>query len=243
MQKTEFPILMYHSISNMPKGTFMRSLHVSPKRFAFQMYLLKLLGYRGVSIGELYHQMISKKPKKLVGISFDDGYKNNISNALPILKKFGFTATVYLVSNNIGGSNHWDVINGIKKQKLLNENDINQWINSGMEIGSHSQNHSDLTNCSNEAAEKEIIQSKIDLEKRFKIPINHFCYPYGNFNNSIINVIKKAGYSTATTTKRGRSKHTNNLLALPRVQVTHHTLPHLFLLKILTKYEDKRNNR
>jgi peptidoglycan/xylan/chitin deacetylase (PgdA/CDA1 family) len=240
MKKSPFPILMYHSISKTPKGTFMRSLHVPPRRFAFQMLLLKIFGYRGVSISELQLHMASEKPDKVVGISFDDGYKNNLSNALPILKKLGFTATIYIVSKNIGGSNDWDSIKGAKKQKLLDENDINEWINSGMEIGSHTQNHTDLINCSNQIAEKEIIQSKNDLETRFKIPINNFCYPYGNFNESIIKIIKKAGYYSATTTIRGRSKNTNNLFTLPRVQVTHHTLPHLFLLKILTKYEDKR---
>ncbi len=242
MKISVFPILMYHSIAKMPKGSFMRGLHVPPKRFAFQMYLLKIFGYRGVSIGELYLHMNSEKSEKVVGISFDDGYKNNISNALPILKKFGFTATIYLVSQNIGGSNHWDTINGIKKQQMLNENDINQWINSGMEIGSHTQNHTDLTNCSNEVAVNEIFQSKTDLEKKFQVPINHFCYPYGNFDDEIVNIIKKAGYQTATTTIRGRSKKANNFLTLPRVSVTHYTLPHLFLLKLLTKYEDKHIN-
>jgi len=206
------------------------------------MYLLKILGYRGVSISELHLQMKSSKAEKLVGITFDDGYQNIIQNALPILKKLGFTATIYLVSQNIGGSNTWDENKGIAKQQILNENDVNIWINSGMEIGSHTRNHIDLLNCSLEVAKQEIIKSKSDLEERFKIPINHFCYPYGRFNDDIINLTKKAGYHSATTTERGRSSKISNLLALPRVQITYYTLPHLFLLKILTKYEDYRNN-
>lgn len=240
MNISVFPILMYHSIAEVPRGTFMRSLHVSPKRFAFQMYLLKILGYRGVSISELHQNMTKKNPEKVVGISFDDGYKNNLTNALPILKNLGFSATIYIVSQSIGGTNHWDIDKGLKKLDLLSDNEINQWINSGMEIGSHSQHHTDLNNCSLEIAKKEVVQSKIDLEKKFKVPIQHFCYPFGSFNYQIINLIKKAGYITATTTKRGRAMNTENLLCLPRVQITHHTLPHLFLLKILTKYEDKR---
>jgi peptidoglycan/xylan/chitin deacetylase (PgdA/CDA1 family) len=205
------------------------------------MYLLKILGYRGVSLSELYLQMKSNKAEKLVGITFDDGYQNNVHKALPILKKLGFTATIYLVSQNIGGSNKWDISKGIAKKKILNENEINKWINSGMEIGSHTRNHIDLLNCSLEVAKKEIIKSKSDLEERFKIPINHFCYPYGSFNDDIINLTREAGYHSATTTKRGRSSKICNILALPRVQITYYTLPHLFLLKILTRYEDKRN--
>ena len=69
MNISVFPILMYHSIAEVPRGTFMRSLHVSPKRFAFQMYLLKILGYRGVSISELHQNMTKKNPEKVVGIS------------------------------------------------------------------------------------------------------------------------------------------------------------------------------
>jgi peptidoglycan/xylan/chitin deacetylase (PgdA/CDA1 family) len=236
-----FPILMYHSIQKMPKGSVMRSLNVPPKRFKLQMYLLKLLGYRGVSIGELHHHLLSGKPEKLVGISFDDGYKNNLTNALPILKKFGFSATIYLVSDNIGGSNNWDNDKGISQHQLLNDVEINQWVSSGMEIGSHTQTHVDLTKCNSKNSFKEITKSKADLESRFDTTINHFCYPYGQFNDEIIAIIEKAGYLTATTTSRGRSTGMSNLFLLPRVQITHHTLPYLFILKILTKYEDRRS--
>jgi len=236
-----FPILMYHSITSMPKGTKMRSLHVPLKRFTFQMKLLKLLGYRGISMTELSPYLTGKKIGKVVGLSFDDGYKNNIDNALPILKKLGFTATIFIVSKNIGGSNHWDTKKGMSKHQMMNEEEINHWIKSGMEIGSHSQNHIDLVQCSDETAYNEINQSKIELEKKFKVSIDNFCYPYGNFNLNISNIAKKAGYKTAVSTIRGISKTNSNPFTLPRVTVTHHTLPHLFLLKILSRYEDNRN--
>ena len=74
---------MYHSIAAMPKGTVMRSLHVPPKRFSLQMKLLKLLGYQGLSMGDLQPYLDGKKNGKVVGLTFDDGYKNNITNALP----------------------------------------------------------------------------------------------------------------------------------------------------------------
>ena len=241
MQQEAFPILMYHSITNMPKGTRMRSLHVPPKRFILQMRLLKLLGYRGVSMSELQLYLSGEKIGKVVGLTFDDGYRNNLINALPIIRKLGFSATVYIVSQNIGGNNQWDIDKGILENKMMNENEIQEWIDSGMEIGSHTRNHENLTKCNTEKAFKEIQQSKLDLEYRFKIPVNHFCYPYGSHNENITSLTKKAGYVTATTTNRGRSKMNDNLLTLPRVQVTHHTLPHLFLLKILSQYEDRRS--
>jgi peptidoglycan/xylan/chitin deacetylase (PgdA/CDA1 family) len=82
-------------------------------------------------------------------------------------------------------------------------------------------------------------QSEADLEKEFGVNINHFCYPYGDHNDDIVSTIKRAGYQTATTVNRGRVRMNDNLLTLHRVPITHHTLPHLFLLKVLGNYEDK----
>jgi peptidoglycan/xylan/chitin deacetylase (PgdA/CDA1 family) len=240
MQQKPIPILMYHSISEMPKGTIMRGLHVPPKRFALQMKLLKLLGYKGLSINELQPYLKGEKAGKVVGLTFDDGYKNNVTNALPILEKNNFSATCYLVSQNVGGINHWDISKGIPKCAMMDNQDTQLWIDAGMEIGSHTQNHIHLTQVDANTAKREIEQSKNDLERQFNCTISNFCYPYGDLNIEIVNMVKNAGYQTATTVQRGRSTILDNKLELPRVPIWHSTLPHLFLLKILTKYEDKR---
>jgi peptidoglycan/xylan/chitin deacetylase (PgdA/CDA1 family) len=240
MQQKPIPILMYHSISKMPKGTIMRGLHVPPKRFALQMKLLKFLGYKGLSIKDLQPYIEGEKTGKVVGITFDDGYKNNITNALPVLKKNNFSATCYLVSQNIGGINHWDITKGIPESSMMNSQDVQMWIDARMEIGCHTQNHIHLTQVDINTAKREIEQSKNDLEERFNCNINNFCYPYGDLNQEIIDMVKKAGYQTATTVQRGRSSSADNKLELPRVPVWHSTLPHLFLIKILTRYEDRR---
>ena len=93
MSNYNIPILMYHSIESMPKSTVMRSLHVPPRRFKFQMWLLKILGYQGLSIRELKPYLDGIKKGKVVGITFDDGYQNILFNAAPILNKYNFTAT------------------------------------------------------------------------------------------------------------------------------------------------------
>ena len=239
MCKKPIPILMFHSIASMPKGVVMRSLHVPPKLFKLQMYLLKILGYKGLSMGRLQPYLTGKKQGKVVGITFDDGFKNNLTHALPILKKFGFSATCYIISQNIGGINHWDLHKGIPKNPLMDEDEIKQWIVNGMEIGSHAQNHVRLAECDTKTATKEIRQSKLDLEKQFNCSVDHFCYPYGSYNDEIVAITKAAGYCTATTINRSRAKSSDNLLTLPRVPITHRTFIHLFLMKILSKYEDK----
>ncbi len=239
MNKNPVPILMYHSIESMPKGTVMRSLHVPPKRFALQMKLLKIFGYRGLNMSDLQPYLEGKKTGKVVGLTFDDGYKNNVTNALPILKKYGFSATCYIVSQNIGGVNHWDINKGIPENPMMHKEEIQSWIDAGMEIGSHTQNHVFLTKINKSEAVNEISHSKSDLEKKFSVNINHFCYPYGGLNNDIVSAVKNAGYQTATTVNRGKVRMGDNLFTLRRIPITHHTLPHLFLLKVLGNYEDK----
>lgn len=239
MQQKPIPILMYHSIANMPKGTKMRSLHVPLKLFRLQMQLLKLLGYQCLSINKLQPYLTGEKTGKVIGITFDDGFRNNLQ-VLPILKQLKFSATCYLISQKIGGINDWDIDKGIDKNPLMDEQEVKQWLNSGMEIGAHTQNHMRLTECGVKLAYQEIQQSRLDLEMRFNCPVTHFCYPYGSHNNDIRSMVEKAGYQTATTVKRGRAKSGDDLLTLARVPITHRTFPHLLLMKILSRYEEKR---
>ena len=115
---------MYHSIASSTKNTVMRSLHVPPNRFKFQMFILKILGFKGLSMRELRPYLDGEKHGKVVGITFDDGYQNNLLNAGPILKKYNFSATCYIVSECIGSSNIWDASKGISLSPLMNEKEI-----------------------------------------------------------------------------------------------------------------------
>jgi len=241
MLKNNIPILMYHSVELMPRSTVMRGMYVSPKSFYFQMFLLKILGYKGLSMRELEPYIQGKKSDRVVGITFDDGYLNNLKNAAPILKKFNFTATCYLVSEFLGKSNLWDKSKGISQKPLMTVDEVKEWLDFGMDIGAHTQTHVDLKLATTDEAEREINLCKSDLEDKFDVSIVDFCYPFGRFDDSICNIVERAGYSTASTMIRGRSNNKSNKLKLPRIPITYHTLPHLFLLKLLTKYEDRRS--
>jgi len=240
MSKINIPILMYHSIESMPKSTIMRSLHVPPKRFKFQMWMLKMLGYRGLSLKELQPYLDGDKQGKVVGITFDDGYQNNLIYAAPIMIKYNFSATCYIVSENIGSSNSWDLNHNITQRPLMTEGEIHQWISLGMDIGAHTKTHVDLTSISEHEATEEIVECKEYLEKIFNVEVSDFCYPFGRFNELICNIVKNAGYISATSMLRGKAKFQSNRFQLPRIPINHRTLPHLFLTKIITKYEDRR---
>ena len=189
---------------------------------------------------ELLPYLEGKKSGKVVGITFDDGYQNNVSNALPILSKLGFSATCFIVSGNIGGFNHWDISKGVSKKRMMSEHDIRRWIDSGMEIGSHSQNHIRLSEYDQTTIENEVLGSKRILADKFNTTVDHFCYPYGDKSDKVEEVVKNSGYKTACSVVRGKTYLSSNLLSLPRVLVNHRTFPLLFVIKILSKYEDGR---
>ena len=240
MQKINIPILMYHSIELMSKSTVMRSLHVPPNKFKFQMWMLKVLGYKALSLKKLKPYLDGTKTGKVVGITFDDGYQNNLINAAPILIKYNFSATCYIVSESLGSSNTWDLNKGITQRPLMTENEIHKWLELGMDIGGHTKTHVDLTCISEEKIKKEIVDCKTELEKKFNTVVTDFCYPFGHFNELVCNIVKGSGYLTATSMQRGRVNSNSNRYILPRIPINHRTLPHLFLAKILTKYEDRR---
>lgn len=234
------PILMYHQIDEPPaRGTPLRGLIVSPESFAWQMRMLRLLGYRGVSMRELEPYLSGQQQGKVVGLTFDDGYQNNVRNALPVLQRHGFTATCYGVSGMVGGTNSWD--RGIVAEKpLMTLEDWRTWRDAGMDIGSHTRTHASLTQLPTDAARAEITTSKYELEHVIGCSVRHFCYPYGKFTEEHAQMVRDAGYATATTTHRGRVHAEHSPYTLRRIMVARATNWLQFFLKIATSYEDRR---
>ena len=124
----------------------------------------------------------------------------------------------------------------------MTDTEILEWLNLGMDIGAHTKSHVDLTSITENKALMEIRDCKNDLEKKFNISITDFCYPFGRFNDLISNIVKDSGYLSATTMNRGRVDSNSHKYMLSRVPINHRTLPHLFILKILSKYEDRKKN-
>lgn len=239
-QSSSIPILVYHQISEAPpKGAPFRGLYVAPGAFARQMGLLKLLGYRGLAMSALLPFLRGEQSGKVVGITFDDGYLNNLIHALPVLQRHGFSATCYAVSNLLGKTNEWDRGIGIAQVPLMNASELRQWVAGGQEVGSHTQNHVRLLQSDAATALAEMTQDKAALESLLATPVEHFCYPYGEYAPQHVAMARQAGFQTVTTTRRGRSAVKGNLLELPRVPVVRSTSLPVFWLKIATAYEDR----
>jgi len=242
LNRQPIPILVYHQIAEAPpKGSSpFRGLYVAPAAFARQMAWLKRLGYTGLSMGGLLPYLRGEQSGKVVGITFDDGYRNNLTHALPALVKHGFSSTCYAVSGLLGKTNIWDAQIGIPQTPLMDEGEIRQWVAGGQEVGSHTRSHANLLETDEQGCSREMMLGKSELESVTGGPVAHFCYPFGHFNASHVEMARALGFATATTTQRSRCHDGMDLLQLPRVPVLRSTTLPVFWLKIATAYEDRR---
>lgn len=182
------PILMYHHIQNYPSGNDQSSsdMFVSPQNFDSQMQWLAANNFQTVDLSYFNNQIkLSKKP---VVLTFDDGYQDAYTQAFPILKKYNFRATFYIIANDINKSGY------------LTKDEILEMMKYGMKFGSHSLSHPNLTTIPEEKAEQEIFGSKIILQRITGSIVSDFCYPGGTFNQNVENIVINSGYTTGTTT-------------------------------------------
>ncbi|MFZ4481898.1 MAG: polysaccharide deacetylase family protein [Rhodoferax sp.] len=241
--RSPIPILTYHQIENSPpRGAGFRSLYVSPADFARQMALLGMLGYRGLSMSDLMPYLRGERHGKVVGISFDDGYLNNLRHALPVLARHRFSSTCYVVSQQLGKSNAWDLSAGIAQTPLMDRAQLRQWLDAGQEIGAHTRHHVHLAQVDAETCRDEVEGCKTELENITGAPVRNFCYPYGEFTPELSALARRAGFDSATTTQRSRCHSGEDLMQLPRVPVLRSTSLALLWLKLATGYEDRRRS-
>lgn len=205
----KIPILIYHRVQNCTAPTC-----VSEANFAEQMQWLKDNGYKTIDLDTvMYHKRNSIPfPEKSIVITMDDGYSTQYTKAYPEFKKHGFKAVIYVVTGLVG------------TQYFLSWPQLKEMQRTGhIQVGSHTLNHLDLKNLSNtdmQAVINEVAQSKILLENEMLVPVKHFAFPYGQFNQAVISELVNAGYETATTTQSVIcDMNTVDLYKMPRVFV------------------------
>ncbi|MEY2800943.1 MAG: lipopolysaccharide core oligosaccharide biosynthesis protein polysaccharide deacetylase [Pseudomonadota bacterium] len=243
-RRASIPILSYHQTDAVPPwGMPYRGLVLPPQRFARQMRALQALGYRGLSMRDLMPYLRGERTGKVVGITLDDGYVNNFDHALPVLCALGFTATSFVVSGQLGGSNVWDAAAGVPRARLMNVHHLREWMDAGMEVGAHTRSHVDLPRCDPILARAEITHSRDDLEQALGVPVRSFCYPYGQYRDHHVEMARAAGFEAATTSDSARARCPGDLLRLPRLTVWLSTpLPYL-LARVCLDVEGWRRRR
>jgi peptidoglycan/xylan/chitin deacetylase (PgdA/CDA1 family) len=205
-------ILMYHGVADVAEDPY--HLCVTPARFTEQMTWLKEHGLRGVAIGTLVDAMRAGRPRGLVGITFDDGYVNVLDEALPVLLRHGFTASMFIISGRLGGRNEWD--EG-PRWPLMSAAQVGELAAAGMEIGSHSTTHRRLADVDPGQLEAEVSGSRSSLTELLGVPVRGFAYPYGSMDATTRSAVHAAGYEYACAVETPRAEL--GWMALPRVYV------------------------
>jgi peptidoglycan/xylan/chitin deacetylase (PgdA/CDA1 family) len=195
------PWLMYHKLGPRPRGVRLKGLYVSRSLFERQLSELDAAGFITPAYGP--PPSSEGNPGRRIALTFDDGFANVFQDGLEPLARHGFYAIEFLIVGLIGGCNEWEIQEGEARQSLMDGTQIKEWLAAGHEIGSHTITHPFLTRINLNKAREEIFVSKKKLEDRFGRPVRHFCYPYGDWNPAVRDLVIEAGYETACTTEFG----------------------------------------
>lgn len=203
------PILMYHYIRDNvdqnadPLGY---GLSVPPDEFEAQLRYLSQNGYTTVTMEQVARGQYGPKS---VALTFDDGYQDFISEAYPLLEQFGFTATVYIITNRLQDSRH------------LSEDDIVYLANRGIAFGSHSVTHSNLTRQSSADLRQELLDSKTTLSRLTDKEVTALSYPAGQYTEDVVTVAREVGYATGVTVVEGTADPRADQFRLARIRIRH----------------------
>lgn len=205
--KRTVPILMYHYIDTGVNNDLM-----TPKdKFRQQMLYLKNAGFHTITLDQLYGFMTqnTKLPEKPIVITFDDGYKDNYTNAYPVLKEMGFKATIFVVSGGKEKGNY----------PHMNDNQLRELDKNGIDIEPHTVDHKKLDTLSYQDQKNEIELSKSILEAKLGKKMKYFAYPYGQYNKDTLKILKQDGFKMAFSTVHGRADRTNNIYRIKRIYI------------------------
>ncbi len=205
------PVLMYHYVRVNPvaSDTLGFGLSVTPPDFAAQMSLLHADGFHPVSPAEVRRALTTGAalPPRPVVLTFDDGYEDFFTAALPVLRREGFTAVPFVVSGFMGRNGY------------MTAAQVQQAAAAGMTIGAHTVDHPDLTKLSPAAVRFEVSASRTALRQLTGQPVADFAYPYGALDSTAVTAVSDAGFADAFTTAPGEAWTSSQRLTLPRVRV------------------------
>ena len=209
------PVLMYHQVGPHRPGSPLNRWRVPEEDFLWQLDALARRGYRGIALRDLLDAR-SAQARRAV-LTFDDGYRGVLERALPALLSHGFSATVFVVADKIGGVNDWDA--ETPGEPILSADKIRALHAAGVEIGSHGATHRALTGLSGDELHREVAGSRDTLERLLGAPVTSFCYPFGEFDDRVVEAVRAAGYRAATVIRGGISPDLSDPFRLKRVSV------------------------
>jgi len=186
------PVLYYHRVGPFRPGA-PRKMNVSPEAFRAQMLLLRRHRVEVLTLDQVL------EGGRGVALTFDDGYRDCLEHALPILQSLGFPATFFIVAGRVGGMDDW--MRGTRQppERLMDWDDLRRLVDAGMAVGSHSLTHGTLT-------PEEVSGSRRLLEDRLGIRVEHFAYPRGECPPEAQSWVRSAGYRAGWATRSGDAR-------------------------------------
>jgi len=212
-RRARVPILMYHRIDDVPPGAdaYRRDLSVTPENFREQLLWLKQQGYQSITLNDLalYLTVGKPLPPQPIILTFDDGYADAYTHAFPLLKRFGFAGTFFVVTSQIDAQN----------PDFLSWDQIKEMHEAGMSFEPHSYDHPDLRNRGFQYLVFQILGPKQAIEARTGETCRFFAYPSGRWDDFVVDVLKSANYWGAVFTEQGATHTSDDLFHLNRVRV------------------------
>lgn len=227
-------IIEYHGVNPfVPDG-----ITITPDQCDLQMRILQRRGLIGVTVAELCRDVRATGvwPADKVALTFDDGYSDCFEYALPILRKYGFRATVFVISDSLSRKPA-PIAHCHPSKSFLDKGEIAQMLNSGWEVGSHTRSHRRLPTLSGAEQAVEVQASRDYLRNEFGVPVNSFCHPGGKFNPLTLQLLEGAGYHQAVVAPYAQGVVIpGSWWTVERVGIYPNTSPLAFRVKISRNY-------
>ncbi len=214
-----FTILMYHQVT-LPESEAEVKYACPPARFARHMrYLRRHHPVVTLAAAQRHLDGDGALPDNAVVVTFDDGFRNNYTDALPILRRYEIPATLFLTVGLVGETNRWMAGGDFPERPMVTWDEVREMVAAGVEIGGHTLTHPRLTELPVAAADAEVAGARQVIEAEIEAPVTSFAYPYGLFDNRVAEAVATAGYRRACTTRPGFNRPGIDPLRLRRIEV------------------------
>lgn len=219
---TSIRILMYHHVGRFPRPSKQRGLYCHIDQFTRQMGYLARTGLPVISMDRALEALSGRQPLAQPGIvlTFDDGFQNFGDFAWPVLKAHGFPATLYAISDLLGGRAEFLTHPAICSDQLMSGATLRALADDGLDVGGHTATHPSLSTLPHDKRDDEISGAKRRLEDILGREVRHFAYPRGDYDSDARDRVAAAGFASAVTTKRARADKAPNVFEIPRIGIS-----------------------
>jgi O-antigen/teichoic acid export membrane protein/peptidoglycan/xylan/chitin deacetylase (PgdA/CDA1 family) len=226
-------VLGYHGVGPSAQGEDPHFLRIPTEVFEQQLRLLTEAGFEFTTVAELAERAGGGRPPPgLVALSFDDGMYDNHAVLLPILRRFGIPATVYVTTGLIGQRNPW--FSPGSDARMMTEDELRELDAAGLEMGAHTVHHADLSQLGEDDCLREMVESRERLEEIVGTPVRTFAYPYCRYGPVALEAAGKAGFEVAVT---GEGRGSWSPLEMKRSMITGNDGLPSFVMKLWELYQ------